>query len=103
MSAYLKKSISIAIMLVTIVSTFFMVQAKTEIKETEPLVIALIQSSGDKEYVKPVQYWFLKIYTEALSRMDIPLEYRILPAKRASLYTDQGVLDGELSRVFDYK
>jgi hypothetical protein len=34
--------------------------------------------------------------------MDIDLQYRILPPKRASLYTDNGVLDGELSRVYDY-
>jgi hypothetical protein len=96
MRANIKKSISIAVILISLLAPLILTQAKSEVSKPDHLVIALLQSSGDPEYIKPVQKWFLKIYSEALSRMDITLSYRILPPKRASLKTDHGILDGEL-------
>jgi len=90
------------VMLVSILATILSTHAKIKENKPDSLVIALMQTGSDLQYVKPVQQWFLKIYTEALSRMGISLDYRVLPPKRASIYSDQGVLDGELSRVFDY-
>jgi hypothetical protein len=95
-------SIIIAVMLMSILGTVLQTQAESEISEPEYLIIALLQSGTEPQYVKPIQQWFIKIYTEALSRMNITLFYRVLPPKRASLYSDQGMLDGELSRVYDY-
>ena len=42
------------------------------------------------------------VYTEALKRLNIEFKYLGVPAKRASLYSSQGVVDGELSRVYNY-
>lgn len=92
----------------TIVSFFLIISISVtnlaQAQENNPtqLKIAVLQSSSDPSYLKPVQQWFVKIYTQAFSRMGIQLSYRILPPKRASLYTDEGLLDGELSRVYDY-
>ncbi len=42
------------------------------------------------------------IYSEAFSRMGIQFVYKQLPAARASVLSDSGVVDGELSRVYSY-
>ena len=101
----MKAMIKISIVLVLITMTLggiLLAQAESDASKPKYLVIALIKSSNDDQYVKPVQQWFLRIYTEALSRMDITLRYQVLPPKRASIYSDEGRLDGELSRVYDY-
>ncbi len=102
MKTEVKTNIIIAVMLMSILGTVLPIQAESEINKPEFLIIALLQSSSDPQYMKPVQQWFIKLYTEALSRMNITLRYRVLPPKRASFYSDRGMLDGELSRVFDY-
>ncbi|MDO6683909.1 MULTISPECIES: hypothetical protein [unclassified Agarivorans] len=102
MRAKLKTSLVISIVLLLTFSVVRSVQAESEVSKPDVLVLAVIQSKNDPLYVKPVQQWFINIYTEAFSRMGITLRYRIFPAKRASLYSDKGEVDGELSRVFDY-
>lgn len=102
MRTKIKTSIIIAVLLMSILKTVLPIQAENEISKPEYLTIALLQSASDPQYVKPIQQWFIKLYTEALSRMNITLLYRVLPPKRASSYSDRGILDGELSRVFDY-
>ena len=91
-----------SVLLIGILATSLPAQAESSVKNTEHLVVAIIKSTDDDQYLKPIQKWFLKIYTEAFSRMDISLQYYVLPPKRASLYSDEGILDGELSRVYDY-
>lgn len=76
--------------------------ARSEEHKPKQLEFALLQSDTDQEFVKPVQQWFIKIYTEAFHRMGIVFQYRVLPPKRASAFSDQGLVDGELSRVYDY-
>jgi hypothetical protein len=96
------KCIRVIVMYAGLFGTVSYAHSQSEEQRPDYVVIALLQSSSDKDYVKPVQRWFLKLYTEALNRMGITLRYRIMPPKRASTYTDQGILDGELSRVYDY-
>ncbi len=98
----IKTSIILVIMLLSILAPALPTHAESEANQSDSLVFALMQSGSDPQYVKPIQKWFIKIYTEALSRMDITFRYRVLPPKRASFYSDQGSIDGELSRVFDY-
>lgn len=102
MRTKVKTNVIIAIMLMSILGTVLPIQAESERNKPEYLIIALLQSASDPQYVKPVQQWFIKLYTEALRRMNITLRYRVLPPMRASLQSDRGMLDGELSRVFDY-
>ena len=46
---------------------------------------------------------FLKLtYTEAFKRIDKELVYRFYPAKRGSIMTDRGKVDGELDRIYNY-
>lgn len=42
------------------------------------------------------------VYTEAFRRIGYKLIYQTFPAKRSSLLSDNGTLDGELSRIYSY-
>ena len=42
------------------------------------------------------------VYTEAFQRLGYKLVYREYPGKRASLLADQGAVDGELARTYEY-
>ncbi|MBC8158609.1 MAG: hypothetical protein ISR44_03075 [Rhodospirillales bacterium] len=42
------------------------------------------------------------LYTEAFGRLGLEFEYQQLPARRASVLSDRGNVDGELSRVYSY-
>lgn len=50
----------------------------------------------------PITQWLILIYTEALKRMDIEFAFKDVPPKRASVYSDAGVVDGELGRANTY-
>lgn len=46
--------------------------------------------------------WLALIYTEALRRLGYRLDYRPYPAKRSSMVSDSGEVDGEINRVAEY-
>lgn len=46
--------------------------------------------------------WMRKIYFEAFKRLAIPLEVVVFPTKRLSVAVDEGVIDGEFLRIYDY-
>ena len=46
--------------------------------------------------------WLALIYTEALGRLGYRLDYRPYPAKRSSMVSDSGEVDGEINRVAEY-
>lgn len=46
--------------------------------------------------------WLEMIYTEAYKRLGFKIDYKGYPAKRASLLSDSGEVDGEISRVATY-
>ncbi len=46
--------------------------------------------------------WLELIYTEAFKRLGFTLIYKDYPAKRASMLSDTGQVDGEIHRVFSY-
>jgi hypothetical protein len=102
MRSHVKKSIRVWSILLIVFGAFIPAKGDAESSRPEYLVLAVLQSENDPQYVKPIQKWFIKIYAEALRRMDITLRYRVLPPTRASLYSDEGTVDGELSRVEDY-
>jgi len=47
-------------------------------------------------------YFYYLVYTEAFKRMGLEMEYRFLPAKRASIESQAGRIDGELARIYSY-
>lgn len=44
----------------------------------------------------------IRVYTEVFKRLGITFKFLDVPSKRASIYSDSGEVDGELSRVYDY-
>jgi hypothetical protein len=50
----------------------------------------------------PMTQWLILIYTEALRRVNIGFEFKDVPPKRASYYSDNADVDGELGRIYDY-
>jgi ABC-type amino acid transport substrate-binding protein len=50
----------------------------------------------------PKAQWLIRIYTEALGRMGMEFKFVEVPAKRASLYSNSGRVDGELNRISTY-
>ncbi len=57
-------------------------------------------------YTRPrehiVTQWLVLIYTEAFERMGIEFIFEEVPPKRASMYSDEGKVDGELGRIYAY-
>lgn len=43
-----------------------------------------------------------RIYREAFRRLDVPLEFSVMPLQRLTISTDQGVVDGDVARVASY-
>ena len=66
----------------------------------EQRVITLSGSDGFKNSANG--RWLALIYDEAFRRMGMKLEYVSYPAKRSSILSDEGKVDGEISRVYDY-
>lgn len=58
--------------------------------------------SGSADSWRTFGPWLTMIYKEAFGRLGYGLEYRPYPAKRASLLSDQGEVDGEIHRVGAY-
>lgn len=46
--------------------------------------------------------WLKLIYLEVFNRLDIDWQFKSYPAKRRDVLLDNGLVDGELSRVFSY-
>lgn len=44
----------------------------------------------------------LRVYTEVFRRLGTEICYRVVPARRASDLAERGVVDGELSRIYEY-
>lgn len=57
-------------------------------------------------YTRPrehiVTQWLILIYTEAFKRIGIEFIFEEVPPKRASLYSDEATVDGELGRIYTY-
>lgn len=62
--------------------------------------IVLVGSNSTKESFHGK--WLMLIYTEAFKRIGYTLEYKAYPAKRASMLSDAGKVDGEINRVYSY-
>ncbi len=56
-----------------------------------------------KPLESPAGAYLNLVYTEAFKRMGMKFVYQTFPAKRSSLLSDSGVLDGELSRMDSYQ
>lgn len=69
---------------------------------TKPAKGRTIVLSGSADSWRIFGPWLTLIYTEAFGRLGYGLEYRPYPAKRASLLSDQGEVDGEIHRVGPY-
>lgn len=49
------------------------------------------------------QYLFFKeIYTEAFKELGYNFQYKVYPSKRSTLMADEGTVDGEPQRIFEY-
>lgn len=46
--------------------------------------------------------WFSLVYTEAFKRLGLNLVYKQYPSKRCSFLSNNGVVDGELERVYSF-
>lgn len=93
----IKMSISMIVILACILGITFAV--RVEAGETFPTRLTF---TYNRPKTHLTTQWLILIYTEALRRMDIEFVFRDLPSKRASAYSNEGRVDGELSRVYDY-
>ncbi len=91
----LLKSFFVLSLLVSSMSIPLYLQAN-EIKKT----IVMVGSRSTKESFHGK--WLTLIYTEAFKRLGYRLEYKAYPAKRASMLSDLGKVDGEINRVYSY-
>jgi len=46
--------------------------------------------------------WLILIYNEVFKRLGYTLEYRAYPSARSSAFSNEGSVDGEINRVFEY-
>ncbi len=60
-------------------------------------VITTVKSENDY-----LGKWLRQAYTEIFKRMDLKVEFKQYPAKRASIEADAGNVDGELGRPYQY-
>lgn len=60
-------------------------------------VITTVKS--EKDYIGK---WSRQVYTEIFRRMDLKVEFKQYPAKRASMEAEAGNVDGELGRPYQY-
>lgn len=51
----------------------------------------------------PYYIWTNRVYSEIFSRLDIEFELLSFPFRRASAMVEEGFMDGEAGRIFDYK
>lgn len=82
--------------LITTAFLFITTAQSTEIRKTITLVGS--KSTKNSFYGK----WLTLIYTDAFKRLGYTLVYDAYPAKRASLLSDYGKVDGEITRVYNY-
>lgn len=72
--------------------------ATTEMVRPEKLIIL----STQKTLNSPSGKFLNLVYTEAFKRLGIVFQYKTYPAKRSSMLSDTGKVDGELSRIDSY-
>ncbi len=68
--------------------------------KAETKFITMVGTEGTKKSAQGK--WLSLIYTEAFNRLGYSLKYIGYPAKRASLLSDRGKVDGEIHRVASY-
>lgn len=75
------------------------VRAKDHVapERQEQLVLVGPWPSSDVEVQR-----LLRVYTEVFRRLELGVRYREVPARRASDLAERGLVDGELSRVYEY-
>ena len=91
--------ISINIYLVILAASFIMTTNLASAQNNFPSKLTFV-------YVRPIDsprtQWHILIYTEALKRMGIKFKFKDVPARRASIYSNNKQVDGELGRVSTY-
>ena len=80
---------------IAMISAAFMTQGET------PDKIILAGTEGLKNSV--YGDWLEMIFSEAFGRLGYQLQYDDYPAARASVLSDSGDIDGEISRVYEYQ
>jgi hypothetical protein len=93
----IKKSICMIVILACILGATLSTRAETG---EGPLLRLTFTFNRPRDH--RITQWLILIYTEALNRMSIEFVFKDLPSKRASAYSNEGKVDGELSRVYDY-
>lgn len=86
-----------------ILSLFFclMLPALTEGYEILPADKQIVLGT-QKPQESPAGTYLYLVYSEAFKRLGKVFVYQTYPAKRSSLLSDNGTLDGELSRIYSY-
>jgi len=114
----MRKSVLIMVSLFIVATLIFLGCSQQEEQSTDtslPISEDTVESNSDNSSDKVVlkvaftlppdhhlSKFFTLVYTEAFSRMDIDFQIEHLPPERASEYSDQGLVDGEINRVYSY-
>lgn len=88
---------SFTILFISIFNT--VTPAQTEIIQPLPSELTMAYHRPKDQ---PITQWLTLVYTEALRKMNIRLTVNIYPSNRTGIMSNQGKVDGELSRVHDY-
>lgn len=64
---------------------------------TAPFIMAMIRPESDY-----LGRWWRLVYTEIFRRLDRPIAFVDYPPKRASIEADEGAVDGEPGRIYEY-
>ncbi|MCP4162415.1 MAG: amino acid ABC transporter substrate-binding protein [Deltaproteobacteria bacterium] len=91
----MKNNISLAKLVIIFLFLCFSIQT-SESAEKE-IVMALYIPKNN-----PTGRFVYLVYTEAFRRLGLKMTYKHIPAKRISLMVDDGLVDGELARIFSY-
>lgn len=94
-----RNCIYLPIVLVTLIIHIHSPHAEVHQSEQSPSKLTFVYLRSQDH---AVTQWLILIYREAFRRLDIQFEFKDIPAKRASIYANSGLVDGELSRVYDY-
>lgn len=72
---------------------------RLEAKGEIPAQLSFVSAVSEDD---PITKWGILIHTEALKRMGIGFKFIEMPAKRAGISVNKGMVDGEMGRVADY-
>ncbi len=98
----LLSSISLSIFCLVLMSFDMYSWASSDSQSTKRPPKTLVLSSSEDTKNTYHGRWLKLIYTEALNRIGVTLEYKGLPLKRATHFAVSGKTDGEIHRVSSY-